>query len=304
MESIQITQEPIDLYEFRVTDKDSERQAITEIQSQILKCIEDEGYGTQVKSVRCNSILLNKLTYYIANEIERKNPRMIIGRGWYKYGPCYDEGRQGEASFTLKVFDYLRPSKNVLPEVEEICKTEVPLFLSSTERNQFYPFEYLKHIYTDKVDHPEIKNFYLAKHFFAGFAIDCQTDPKNFKLGELNRFTMNFDREISVSPYRSIVGISQNDSDLILEFTALMNQILTDAYKNPSEKQRILASKVTNDFINIVLMTFANKNYIYTFKTSNYRHGEKVKESNKKAYKGYINKTESLIHEYYQALNN
>lgn len=303
MESMRIAQEPIDLYEFRVTNKDSERQAITEIQSQILKWLQDEDLDVKIKSIRSSSILLNKLTYYITNDIEKKNSRLKISRGWYKYGPCYENGRQGEGSITLTLFDYLLPSKMILPEVEDNCKTEIPLFLKDIEKNHAYPFEYLKHIYTDRVDFPKIQKFYLAKHFLAGLASEYSKNPTETNIEELNKLTINFDKEILSSQYRSIVGIPPKDIDLILEFTALMNQILSDTLDNPTEKQKSLAQKVIYDFNNIVLMTFANKNYIFTFRTSNYRHENIIKSITENAYAEYMNKTQSLIGEYYQALN-
>ncbi len=301
MGTIQIGQEPINLYEFRVKNRDLERQAIIEIHSQILKWLQDEKLDTQIKSIRCNSILLNKLTYYIANDIEKKNRHMVISRGWYKYGPCFESGRRGEESLALTMFDHLLPSKKVIQEIEDTCKKEVPLFLKNIDRSQDYPFEYLMHIYTDRVDYPKIKNFYLAKHILTGSIREYRKESTKSNIDELNKASMDFDKEILAASYRSTVNIHPTDIDLILEFSALMNQILNDAYENPDEIP--LANKIANDFINIVLMTFANKNYLYTFKTSNLQHRAILKNITESAYYGYIKRTESLIGEYYQALN-
>jgi hypothetical protein len=303
MGPIQIGQEPIDLYDFRVKNRDLERQAIIEIHSQILKWLQDEKLDSQIKSIRCNSILLNKLTYYIANDIEEKNRHMIISRGWYKYGPCFEAGRRGEESLALTMFDHLLPSKKVIQEVEKTCKKEVPLFLKNIDKNQDYPFEYLKHIYTDRVDYPKIQNFYLAKHNLTGIAREYRKESTESNIEELNRVSMDFDKEILAASYRSTVNIPPNDIDLILEFSALMNQILNDAYENPDQEKISLANKTVDDFINIVLMTFANKNYLYTFKTSNLHHKDMLKKLTESAYDSYIKRTESLIGEYYQTLN-
>lgn len=303
MESILIGQESIDLYNFRITNKDLERQAIIEIQTQILKWLQDAELDTQIKATKCNSILLNKLTYYIANEIEKKNRHMIISRGWYKYGPCYEAGRHGEESLTLSLFDHLLPSKRIIPDVESICEKEVPLFLKYTEKSQYYPFEYLKHIYNEKVDYPKIQNFYTCKHLLTSLVSECQKNPIKANIEKMNKLTMDFDKEILSSVYRNVVGIPVNDIDLVLEFTSLMNQNLNDLYKDPNEKQTTLSYKIVDDFINIVLMTFANKNYIYTFRTSNSRHEEVIKSNVRKAYDNYIYKTQTLIGEYYQKLN-
>jgi hypothetical protein len=302
---IVVKPQKIDLYTFESTNRDRERLAIFAIQSQILGWLEKNDLVNKIKYAKSNSIIINKLVYYAANELEKVNPRIIISRAWYKYGPCYEQGRQGEESLTLNMFPNLEPNSEILPEIEKLCEEEIPLFIQSVERSPFYPYEYLKHIYREKADFPELQNFYINKHELAWISHSIASgrvgsEELSSYLSRLDEQMMSFERAILDKKYYKKVEIPENALDIFLDYTALMGYMIREAAEDTNDREKFsIAKNIVKDFIDIVLMYFACKNYRYTFRTKSTRHKENVRGTFERNSTKYLEEIQKKLANYY-----
>jgi hypothetical protein len=288
----------INLYDFTTRNRESENLAIYEIQRQILRFLDDNKKRIEFFKHRDSSIPINKIIYFSAKALENINKKLIISRGWYKYGPCYEGGRHSEESLSLMVFPNLEPAKTILPEIEENCKKEISIFLKTKFRE--YPYDYLTHIYNERVDFPEIKEFYIAKHELSN-ALFQWLRGEQVSSEKLNKLFINFDKEIANPRYFNLLKISDKDIDVILEYTSILNYIINNSTKIDKKSEFIIHESV-NNFINIVLMIFADKNYSYTFHTSNEKYKKIIIEHLNNNYKKCIDIVNDTIKLYYSKI--
>lgn len=288
----------INLYNFTTKNRESENLAIYEIQRQVLRFLEDNKKRIEFFKHRDNSIAINKIIYFSATALERINKKLIISRGWYKYGPCYEGGRHSEESLSLMIFQNLEPSKTILPEIEENCKKEIPIFLKTKFKE--YPYDYLTHIYKERVDFNEIKGFYIAKHELSNALFQWKRGEQ-VSSTKLNELFINFDKEIINPKYFNLMKISDIDLDAILDYTSILSYIINNFNKFDKKIEFIIEDAI-NNFVNIALMVFAYKNYAYTFHTSSEKYKKDKITFLNENYKKYIDRINEIVKFYYSKI--
>lgn len=286
-----IKSEAVDLYKHKVRTHSSENVAIFEIEGQILKWLIDNSMQRVIES-GSGSILLNKLVYFISEKLEKINQNLIISRGWYKYGPCYEHGRWGEESLSLAAFGKLEPRKEVITEIAEICKDHVPRFLDSSNRGNF-PYNYIEYIYSEHCNFPWLQEYYLSKHKLSH--ILGALDKQRIEEKEINKAFIDFDKAIINKKYLNKVGIDDGVVEDILEITTL----LSDVAINPEEKGIDYFRDIRDYFNENILITFASKNYIKTLRTSGVIYGKVIKEGRERCYKKLVSEIPQKIKFYY-----
>ena len=253
----------VDLYTTKTRTRQEEQFAIYEMLGQIRGWLKDKNLERSIFTNRASSILLNKLIYYSSIKIEDINKNFLISKGWYKYGPCFDLGRRSEESLSLELFRKLTPKANlnILPEIKDICKEHVPIFLESIRRKKF-PNDYLRYIYNKKWEYPWLKDYYITKN---ELEIMIKKGRRNYNKDEINDIFLKFDSSITNRNYLNKIAISDNIIDNILMFNALLN----DLYMERSELNADLFESMERYLTENIYMLFAYKNYKVTFKTPN-----------------------------------
>jgi|GEM_PF-7069410 len=294
---MEIRLQSINLYKANTKIREREREVLFEILSQVKGWMKEKNLERDLIKERSNSILVNKLVYYIANLLESKNPKLIISRGWYKYGPCFEDGRRNEESLSLIVFEKLeaRKSNEIIPEIKSICEEHVPLFFQSikTDKSKF-PYDYLLYIYSKKQVYPWLKEYYTNKH-----KLEYLLRTNTIKGEEsINKIFMDFDKSIMDHKYLNNIGVSENIVDKILEFTAL----LSTSYSKKDTENYELFQDMKDYFTDDLLMFFSHKNYEKTFLSSNQEFKRVIVERMKEYNRKFEKKLDEKLSLYYSLL--
>lgn len=266
--SISIKHKPIDLMTFEVTTPIDELIALDEIQGQIKKCL----INRKVKPNEIETLLINKIVYYSVREIQKTNPLLNIPMGWYKYGPCFERMRTKELE--MYEFNISRKTNDPIKEIINNCKSETPMFLKSRKIRDtpkgMYFYDYLKHIYSERVDFKHLKPFYQSKHELAHETYLQTFSEKNIANKTLIRKFFEFNKAICNKEYIEMVGL---ESKLINQVEDNLNTFLeiliaNNDLRNKNELDpRIEAHSkhMVVRFEDITLGIFAYKNYKATF---------------------------------------
>jgi hypothetical protein len=293
MSYVQIRQSKIDLYEKKILNKQDELQAILSIESQILQWLKEKEVDKRILQHRGNSLLINKLTYFISEKLEEINPRLIISRGWYKYGPCFEHGRRGEESLSLFTFGYHKKPDKILPEIDEECSIQVPKFLESIAKDGSFPYSYVHYIYSEKCNYPWLQQYYLSKHKLSHML--SETEFKRIEEKELNKAFIEFDRAILDSRYAKKIGLPKQDASKLLEVTCLLNHAL----RHPEEYEDEHVRHIRTYFTENILLAFAFKNYENTFHTSRMGHKKIITENMEDNYSRFVAEIPERLNFYY-----
>jgi len=277
---ISLRTKEIDLYTAKTRNREQERYAIFEIEKQILQWLKDNKLEKELHSYKNINILINKLVYYISKEFQAKNPKLIITRGWYRYGPCFELGRNSEDSMHLGWFGRieLNRQQKVPEETSEVCEEQVPVFIKKTDEDMF-PHDYIEYVYRKKCDFEWLKEFYLTKH-------KLTKDVYNFtKVNEeelIDSF-IDFDRAILDKCYLGRANIPRLDINTILDFTSL----LSEETRNCDHSSYF--ESLRDYFNNNIISIFAFKNYVATLTSSNVAHQKVINWRLKGNYTRYLN---------------
>ena len=293
----------VDLYSIEMKGAHDERVAIIEIQKQIRHWI-SKNFGdheSDIITITSSSILLNKLMYYISNEIKKKNSNFIITGGWYKYGPCYENGRNGEGSYSLETFQCLEKDRkipDIIDEVNTVCKEHVPKFWESVnkEHNKF-PWDYLSYVYHEKVDFPFLKSFYTSKHELLNALMHEKEILKDGK--KMTRIFMDFDAAIINPKYVNQVDLKEQDVYYLTEFTTLLADCVLN---NPGGKIPVLAD-MSNYFNEYIIRLFSSKNYIKTLQCNNTNYTTSIKTHEEDIANRILEGVPKEISKYYSLLS-
>lgn len=285
-----------DLYKINTYQYSEEQRAVFEIQRQIRKWLE-ETYGDQtiLDNSKYNSIIINKITYFSAKAIQKNNPDLVISGGWYIYGPCYELGRRSEESISLMVFDKLNTSETVIKEIENTCSEQVAKFLDSTSKEDF-PYTYLQHIYANKSEYKELKDFYVSKHELSKKLFDFEKIKKEgtaIDYDGIYQAINEFEAAISSESYYKKINLPEDDVYTMLEFTGLMQHFLE---KNGKENPHW---ELFKSFQELILLGFACKNYNHTFESKNQTWERKIKKDMQKKYTTAIEAIKNKLPAYY-----
>jgi len=289
----------VDLHSIKIRDGHEERVAIIELQKQIRGWISENfgDYEQKVITIPSSSILLNKLVYYITNEIKKNNPNFIITSGWYRYGPCYENGRKSEGSFSLETFQCLEGCEQIVDEVNSVCKEHVPMFWKSiNEDHNHFPYSYLSYIYHEKVDIPFLKPFYISKHELLDFLTHDKKISKDKK--KIARMFMNFDAAIINPDYANQVNLNDQDVYNLTEFTGLLAYCIFDC---PEEKK--LLEDMKNYFNDYIIRLFSSKNYIKTLRCNNTNYGDTIKTHEEEITSRILKGIPKEVSKYYSLLS-
>jgi hypothetical protein len=289
----------VDLHSIKIRDAHEERVAIIELQKQIRGWI-SEKFGDHEKEIitlSSSSILLNKLVYYITNEIKKNNPNFIITSGWYKYGPCYENGRKAEGSFSLETFQCLERGEKIVDEVNSVCKEHVPMFWKSiTGDHNSFPYSYLSYVYDKKVDFPFLKAFYTSKHELLDALIYNKEILKDEK--KMARMFMNFDAAIINPNYVNQVNLNDQDVYNLTEFTSLLAYYI---FNCPEKKEEL--EEMKNYFNDYILRLFSSKNYIKTLQCNNANYAESIKTHEEEIASRILERLPKEVSKYYSLLS-
>lgn len=258
---MEIKPQTINLYKTDTWLRQKEQNAVLEILGQIRGWLEKENLTNIILRNRSSSILINKLVYFSSVNISKKNQKLQISGGWYKYGPCYDLGRRSEESLSLEMFDKLKPKQDILSEITQTCEEHVPIFLESIGRNNF-PYAYLTFIYSKKWEYGWLKDYYITKN---NLEILLRKAKPKIKKDDINKCFMEFDMSITNSKYHHQIEIPDDIINKILSFTSLLGEL----YSNQTNLNQDLMLAMKNYFTENILMIFSYKNYKKTFHTPN-----------------------------------
>lgn len=287
-----------DLHKINTYQYTEEQRAVFEIQRQIRKWLEVT-YGDQtiLDNSKYNSIIINKITYFSARAIQKTNPNLVISGGWYIYGPCYELGRHSEESISLMVFDTLNTSETVIQEINDACSEQVAKFIDSADKEGF-PYQYLQHIYANKSEYKELKDFYLSKHELTKKLFNFKKTKKEgtaIDYEEISHAITEFETAISSEKYYKKINLPEDDVYTVLEFTGLMQHLLEKKYYgNENLRWELLKS-----FQELIVLGFACKNYNHTFESKNQTWERKIKENMQKKYTSAIGAIKNKLPAYY-----
>lgn len=254
----------VDLTELKLKRRNDFDKATISIYAQINRWLLDRGHN----AYNLNSILMNKLVYYISKEVCKTNPTFVLNTGWYMYGPCYEEGRKYELEGALIS---IKPvSKEVGSEVEEVCKELFPLFRSHESEGTVMD-EFLRYIYENKCDEPRFRRYYLAKHElictlhkFAESRHDIsQENPK-----VVHDHEYDFQDVLHSGEYSDLVGLSSEETNVISEFVSLVFEYLDLEMNQERQISLLLMRDIFGATGNIVLGGLSHLNYSKTFRSS------------------------------------
>lgn len=273
----------------KINDKDSEYFFVCNIQGQIRTWLSKNRYN--IKEV--NTLLLNKLLYYITKELNQTYDGIRVSGGWFRYGPCLEEyrvrGEEGTQDLTL--ID-ISDDPYMLPQVKEVCEIEIPLFFKyfKQDLDNKYFYHYLKHIYTDRYEYDELKDYYMGKNELAysylQFAFKQDLDDN------LKKSFLNFERAILNKTYTNFVHIHNTTIELVFDYLTVMKKLVEIAPEKKSDSSFwFVAKKIAADFEKKVLGEFSYNNYLVTYRDIN----KKKEDISKKNFTSEIGRYEELI---------
>ncbi len=294
--SLEIRSANIDLYKHKIHNWFDEQQAIFSVESQILQWLKDNGEDKDVLGNRSSSLLINKLIYFISERLEKTNPSLVISRGWYKYGPCFEHGRKGEESMSLFAFDKHKTVSRILPEVSQECEQQVPKYLKSLEKDGSFPYGYIHYIYSERCNYPWLQEYYLGKHRLSQVLSDLEHGKTKEK--DIIKAFIDFDRAIINTKYQKEINVRQIDIDKILEVTALLSCTARDPENSKTEYFRNMRTYFTEN----VLLAFAIKNYERTLHTGTLGFQKLIAENMENNYKNYLQDIPDKLRFYYSLM--
>jgi len=263
-----VNQGELDLYNLKIGNETDEGKVERVMLSQVKRLLLDKGYNCD----KINTIFLNKVIYFSANKIfNNKNPGLLLSGGWYKYGPCYEKGRVGEG--TRLFLEPLQPSKRVLEEVEIVFNEEFPLFIKSAENDDQFYHSYLDHIYKQKQEHDELKDFYLTKNEVCFNAYNLAFNKEGVSSEQFRKNLLDFEKAALDKDYLGFTRLNEDKVDRILKLISLVGETLIKyTEQKDSLNDDFLEFQIKSmafNFDKFIQMPFADKNYIATFKTNN-----------------------------------
>jgi hypothetical protein len=277
---------------FKVDSEDQEDALTLNLLAQIRTWLSEKKYPVN----EVNTLLINKLLYFIIKELQQKNPHIKVSGGWFRYGPCLEEyrkrGEEGTQDLTL-----VQPTryKQILEAVKIVCEEQVPLFFKclKEDKSKRYFYHYLKYIYTDKCEYPDLKEYYIAKNELAYAFIQFAYTKE--KLPNLKKSFVDFQSAIVNKKYVNFVKISTNTQEVIDNYLVIMKklvQLSSHSKLSKSDEFWFVTRKIAQDFEKSVLGEFSYKNYIVTYKDIN-----RNKESKRKKYfQEEVEKFETYVH--------
>jgi hypothetical protein len=262
-----------DLTVYKVRSMRQQKDAVNYLQAMINRWSIDK--GTSIP----NPIVLNKIVYYSAKAIHAKNPSFIIESGWFRYGPCFEEGRM----FEDEVHGVsIRPvSKDPpRPEVAAACEEHVGKWNEWNDRDARFR-GYLQYIYSEKCDVPKLKDYYIAKHELSCFLheLECSKDSKaegtkashgtarkdKLILGDLRSAIRRFDTALVSNGLARALGLADPEKEAILEFTGILYNYLRKVLDDKMDCRNITAFR--NFLDQNVCGGISHLNYAMTFTT-------------------------------------
>ncbi len=273
----------------KIRDKNREYFLTCNLLGQIRTWMFKNGYPIE----NANTLLINKLLYFIVQEIHKDNPDIWVSSGWYRYGPCLEEYRKrGEEGTTDLTLTQPFSGKKILEKVKKVCEEEVPLFFKFRDKDKYkrYCYHYLKHIYEDKCEYPQLDEYYRSKnelaYAFLQFAFNKEKVP------DLKKHFLNFQRAIINKKYTHFVKINEMTQEKIFNYLTVMKKlILLNIKPKESTEYWFVLRKVASDFEKNILGEFSYKNYIATYKDVNSR----IESKRKKWFEKEVAKYEDVI---------
>jgi len=269
-----------DLTKFVIKNKNTLDEAVTQIRAQINKWLEDHNE----KTYSVNSILMNKLVYFISQEVNKTNNKFILDRGWYIYGPCYEEGRWLEVNNTPITFKLI--ATETTQEVDKVCSELFPKFRDFERRGKVLE-EFLRYIYKNKCDKKDFQEFYITKHDLWCLIYDIK--ESNFNYSEkkpiaVRQTSRNFEKIFYDEKYARLVKLSKNEIDDIHKYLDIqieyINFILDEQRTLPMGKD------IFDVYMNTILNGLSHLNYAETFESFNTKFKREIEKTHTK--KGHL----------------
>jgi hypothetical protein len=284
----------IDLLSLHIRRREDEQLAVVNIWGQVLGWIKEKGCR-DILNNRGISILQNKLIYYISKEIHKNNPNFILTTGWYRYGPCFEQGRHKEESFSLELLKHTKPEKEYIDPVKTVCEEHIPIF---EKDDKYFPREYLSYIYSNKVDFDFLKYFYPAKHELWLYLNDI-LQKKSIPPSKINEALIKFDSSILDKRITNKIGILKNEREKFLDFTSILGDILT----SDNTDDIPIISSYYNIFDEILLGALSYKVYESTLESPNLTWHTILKEDSERNYQKFYLELDRRIQAYFLDLS-
>jgi hypothetical protein len=163
----------------------------------------------------------------------------------------------------------------VYDEVEEVFEEEFPIFKEAIEKKDQFYHSYLTHIYSNKQEYPQLKDFYSTKNTLCYNANNIVFNKNNITTNQFRRNIVDFEKAVLNEEYLSFINSTQSQIENSLKLVSLIGEtIITHIEKSAQLTDEYLESQVKSMsflFDKFIQMPFADKNYIATFKTNNER---------------------------------
>lgn len=252
-----------DLTKYKIKNKETLNEAITQIRAQINKWIEKNENKKYIYGM--NSILSNKLVYYISKEVGKVNDEFVIDRGWYIYGPCFEEGRWLEVNNTPITFALI--AKEYTPEIDKVCSDLFPKF-RECEIKQKVLDDFLRYIYTKRCDKKDFKDFYSTKHEMWCLTHNIQASNLDFSETDpmmVRQIARNFEKIFYDRKYERLVSLSSDEIKDIHEFLDYKIEYLN--FMVEEQRRLPIITDVYNVYVDTVMTGLSHLNYAETFES-------------------------------------
>ena len=192
---------------------------------------------------------------------------VIIDRGWYIYGPCFEQGRWLEVNNTPITFRL--KADEFTPEVDKICSELFPKFREFERKGKVLE-EFLRHIYNKKCDKSEFQDFYITKHEmwcltynFKESLIDfMETDPL-----DVRQIARNYEKIFYDGKYEQLVHLNKKEIENITKFLDIQIESLNFVLEE--QRQLPIIKDIFNVYVSTVLTGLSHLNYAETFESFN-----------------------------------
>jgi len=273
MEGTIIDYPALDLSSLKIKKKDDIEAAETSIFAQINKWLENE----KIRTSNLDSILLNKLVYYIAREVQKTNPDFILDTGWYIYGPCFENGRKFEIKRTPMMIEPI--AKDVQNEVDIVCKELIPRF-RKCQTDGTIMTDFLKYIYSEKCDKNDFREFYNYKQEIY-LLLHRFNDIDHHNIGsekplEIHEILWNYEKIFYDSNYSSIVGLNSKEIESIKNYIELLGELID--FELDEQKTFSLIKDFATAYNEIILSGLSQFNYAKTFESYNENYRKTISD--------------------------
>lgn len=281
----------VDLEKIEIRNVRDQKYAVDKLNNQI------ECYLIENNILHRDSIMMNKLVYYCAKSIRKKNPKFVINTGWYLYGPCYENGRRNEGiGKQLPTISIAADEYNDI--IARPCNEITEKYYKARKDDSIFE-SFLSWIYNDMCDKPKLKEWFVAKH-----TLMCSMHHLNEYVKQSNwtdaekqlkifkKSIIECDKVFLSTAYPKHIGL---DDELIEKITTNTCDLYEYLVEIPVNKLDVNRVETAQQYLHKNLLSpIADLNYSYSFECLIRRHEQNVKDTFKTTGIEELKKSSSL----------